>query len=374
MLSLAAMLAVGVAGQGFAQDKELIEATEFTGTLMFLSAKVPGLIFGAVRDGETAFAGFGEIADGTGKEPDENSIFRIGSISKVFCGTALGALVVDGKVELTDRLQDHIDAGVTVPEKDGRALRLLDLVAQTSGLPRESPRPDAAPDDPFSTNTKEAAFAALARDPYLFAPGSSALYSNFGYDLLGIALAHASDKPYADLLKERVLDPLGVKDTAFNPPADASGRLMQGHFFDGSPLPNVPTPTGIECAGGLHSTAKDMLAWIKWHLDRSPSADSELRTVNQAAYVFRDGLESVVGLDDGGPMGAMTLGWVMTFPEGNRPLILEKSGGLQGFFAYVAIAPTRGVGAFLVMNEFSAGGFNAAVAATNEFVSSLAPR
>ena len=171
-----------------------------------------------------------------------------------------------------------------------------------------------------------------------------------------------------------MLDPLGMKDTAFNPPADASGRLMQGHFFDGSPLPNVPTPTGIECAGGLHSTAKDMLAWIKWHLDRSPSADSELRTVNQAAYVFRDGLESVVGLDDGGPMGAMTLGWVMTFPEGNRPLILEKSGGLQGFFAYVAIAPTRGVGAFFVMNEFSAGGFNAAVAATNEFVSSLAPR
>ena len=87
-LSLTAMLAVGVAGQGFAQDKELIEATEFTGTLMFLSAKVPGLIFGAVRNGETAFAGFGEIADGSGKEPDENSIFRIGSISKVFCGTA----------------------------------------------------------------------------------------------------------------------------------------------------------------------------------------------------------------------------------------------------------------------------------------------
>ena len=133
-LSMATMLAVGVAGEGFAQDKELIEATEFTGTLMFLSAKVPGLIFGAVRAGETAFAGFGEIADGTGKEPDENSIFRIGWISKVFCGTALGALVVDGKVELTDRLQDHIDAGVTVPEKDGR-----------SGSSIWSPRPRACP-------------------------------------------------------------------------------------------------------------------------------------------------------------------------------------------------------------------------------------
>ena len=61
-------------------------------------------------------------------------------------------------------------------------------------------------------------------------------------------------------------------------------------------------------------------------------------------------------------------------PKDNRPLILEKSGGLQGFFSYVALAPTRGVGAFFVMNEFSAGGFNAAVEATNEFVSALAPR
>ena len=99
----------------------------------------------------------------------------------------------------------------------------------------------------------------LQKDPFLFAPGTSALYSNFGYDLLGVALANASGKPYADLLKERLLDPLGMKDTAFNPPADAKDRLMQGHYFDGSPMPNVPTPVGIECAGGLHTTGADML-------------------------------------------------------------------------------------------------------------------
>ena len=73
-------------------------------------------------------------------------------------------------------------------------------------------------------------------------------------------------------------------------------------------------------------------------------------------------------------MDAISLGWVITMAKDNRPLILEKSGGLQGFFAYVAISPTRGVGAFFVMNQFSTGGFAAAVAATNAFVSSFAPR
>ena len=86
------------------------------------------------------------------------------------------------------------------------------------------------------------------------------------------------------------------------------------------------------------------------------------------------GSNSILGIDDAGPMGAMGLGWVIVFPEGNRPLIIEKTGGLQGFFIYMAIAPTRGVGAFFVMNQFNAGAFGAAVQRTNDFVASMAPR
>ena len=86
------------------------------------------------------------------------------------------------------------------------------------------PRPDAPPDDPFSTNTKEAALADLKNDPLLFPPGTAALYSNYGFDLLGYALVDITGKPYADVLKERVLDPLGMKDTSFNPPAEAKPR------------------------------------------------------------------------------------------------------------------------------------------------------
>ena len=73
-------------------------------------------------------------------------------------------------------------------------------------------------------------------------------------------------------------------------------------------------------------------------------------------------------------MDAMGLGWVIMLPEGNRPLILQKSGGLQGIFIYVALAPTRGVGAFFVMNEFSVAGFPAAVKSTNDLIEQLAPR
>ena len=365
---------VAFGGPATAEDKLLTETVEFAGTLAFLGTKVPGFVLVAVRNGEMAFAGFGNIADKNSKKPDADSMFRIGSISKVFCGELLASLVLDGKVRFSDRLQDKLGYDVTPPEKAGRAIRLIDLVTHASGLPREVPRPDAPPDDPFGTNTKEAQIADLKTDPLLFPPGTAALYSNYGFDLLGAALSNAGGKPYADLLKERVLDPAGMKDTVFNPRPGDEARLMQGHNFDGSQMPAAHTPVSIECAGGLHSTANDIARWMKWHLDAGSAKDRDLRLLDHAAYLYRDGLSAVVGLDDGGPMDAMGLGWVINMPAANRPLILQKSGGLQGNFTYLAIAPTRGVAAFFVMNEFSTGGFTAAVAATNALVAELAPR
>ncbi len=363
-----------VCGPVQAEDKLLNEVVDFTGTLTYLGTKVPGFILVAVRNGETAISGFGHVSDKEGKTPDADTMFRIGSISKVFCGEVLASMVLDGKLQFADRLQDRLGYDVKLPEREGHAIRIIDLVTQTSGLPREVPRPDGPANDPFGTNTKEAQIAALKTDPLLFAPGSAALYSNYGFDLLGAALANSGGKPYADLLKERVLDRAGMKDTVFNLRPGDESRVMQGHSFDGSPMPAALTPTSIECAGGLHTTANDMARWMKWHLDRYATTDRDLRLLDHAAYRYRDGLTSVSGLDDAGPMDAMGLGWVINMPVNNRPLILQKSGGLQGSFAYLAIAPTRGVGAFFVMNQFSIGGFAAAVAATNGLVAQLAPR
>ena len=141
-IALVGAVTLGVASAAagaFAEDKELLEATQFTGTIAFLSAKVPGFIFGAVRNGGTAFAGFGETRDGNGKTPDENSIFRIASVSKVFCGAALGSLIINGTVGLADPLQAHVEPGVTVPE-----FGLATYKVFPSGVIAFAPRTDSA--------------------------------------------------------------------------------------------------------------------------------------------------------------------------------------------------------------------------------------
>jgi D-alanyl-D-alanine-carboxypeptidase/D-alanyl-D-alanine-endopeptidase len=360
------------AGMARAEDKLLAEAVDFAGTFIFLEARVPGLVIGVVRNGETVVRGYGEIADGSGKEPNGDTLMRVGSITKAFCGAILASMVADGSVKFTDTLQGRLGWDVTIPTRDGKQIRLIDLATHASGLPREAK--DSPGETPTSDRSKEDYVSSLAPDALLFAPGTGILYSNFGFDLLAQALANTAGMPYPDLLRERVLEPAGLTDTGFDLSETERQRAMQGHNFDGSPMSFIPTSPMIVGAGGLYSTTNDMLRWLSWHLDRFGTQDAEMRLLDHAAYLERDGLNPVVGMDEGGMMDAMGLGWVIMRPEGSRPLILHKSGGLQGEFSFVALAPGRGIGVFVSMNQFSVGGFDAMAKATIELISELAPR
>jgi serine-type D-Ala-D-Ala carboxypeptidase/endopeptidase len=367
-------LAILVVPTTAAADALLDEVVEFTGQVLFLETGVPGMVIAAVRDGESAVFGFGETSTGSGVEPDGRSLVRIGSITKVFTGEVLAGMAADGTVGLADPLSEHLDPAVTVPSVDDRAIRLVDLATHSGGLPREVPRPPGPDDDPFSTITMAAFADWLRANPLLFKPGTAVLYSNFGFDLLAAGLAGAARRPYPELLEELVTGPLGMADTTFAPTAEQKPRLMQGHGFDGEPLPDVPTGSVIVGSGGLYSTADDLVRWLRWHLDRFSADDAERRLLDHAVYLQRDGLPTVSGMDESGHMDAMGLGWVVMMPEGDRPLILQKAGGLQGFLSYIAFAPNRGVGAFVVINTFD---FAAATTMTefiNELIAVLAPR
>jgi D-alanyl-D-alanine-carboxypeptidase/D-alanyl-D-alanine-endopeptidase len=378
LLSAGLVLAVALvcsAPRAEAEDALLAETVEFTGFFIHATAKSPGLVIGAIRNGETVVRGFGEISDGSGKAPDGDTMMRIGSITKAFTGATLASMAADGKVQFTDKLQDRLGWDVTIPELGGKSIRLIDLATHSAGLPREAQiGPLGEGGDPKKLTTKEDYIASLKQFPLLYPPGTGMLYSNFGFDLLAQALANSAGKPYPELLKERVLDPAGLKDTVFDLRPGDEARAMRGHNFDGSQMPLSQTSPMIVGAGGLYSTANDMLRWLKWHLDRFADEDAEMRLLDHRAYLNRDGLNPVFGFGEAAHMDEMGLAWVVMQPEGDRPLILQKSGGLQGQFSYIAFAPARGVGVFVSINEFNAAGFGEMAKAVNDLITELAPR
>jgi D-alanyl-D-alanine-carboxypeptidase/D-alanyl-D-alanine-endopeptidase len=135
-------ITLGISLQGAAaQDRLLQDAVEFTGAVLFLEHKVPGLVIGAIRGPERAVSGFGETGKGTGVSPGEQTVFRIGSVTKAFTGEVLASLVAGATVKLTDPLEKHLGWNVPIPTRDGKAVRLIDLATHSGGFPREVPHP-----------------------------------------------------------------------------------------------------------------------------------------------------------------------------------------------------------------------------------------
>ena len=352
----------------------LDETVGFAGQILFLSVKPPALVLGVVRNGQTSIQGFGRRADETAEAPGADTLFRIGSVTKAFTGQVLASLAADGVVSLADPLTKYAPEFIAPMSEGGRPIRLVDLATHSAGLPREVPHAPGPPDDPFVNITPDAFAGWLKANPLLFTPGTSIAYSNFGFDLLAAALAKAAHEPYPDLLDARVVRPLGLRDTTFAPSAGQAARIMRGHDFDGSPLPNAATGSVIVGSGGLYSCPRDLLAWLQWHLDRFSNERAAERLMDHAAYLWRDGLSTVFGMDESGHMDAMGLGWVIMAPEGDRPLILQKAGGLQGVFSYVAFAPARGIGVCVAISAFDVAAGLAMAKTANDLIIELAPR
>jgi CubicO group peptidase (beta-lactamase class C family) len=192
------------------------------------------------------------------------TVFEIGSITKVFTALLLANMVRRGELGLDDPVSRHLPRDFTVPLRDGRAITLADLATHTSGLPRwpllagDSRPAQAAIDAAARISLPDfKAWLATVQLPQNPPAAGAWWYSNVGYALLGLALAHRAGRPYDALLRARVLDPLGLRDTTFVPIAAMASRLAEGHDPNLKPLP--PFDGGIfTAAGALRSTPHDL--------------------------------------------------------------------------------------------------------------------
>jgi serine-type D-Ala-D-Ala carboxypeptidase/endopeptidase len=374
---VAAIMFAGIACsmQTAQADALLDEVVDFNGQVFFLEQKVPALVLGVVRNGEISIRGFGERAGRGSKAPDGDTVMRIGSITKAFTGEVLAHLATRNTVQLAQPLTKSWPELAAGAKADAGQIRLVDLVTHSGGLPREVPHvPPTSAADPFAPITVQAFADWFKKEPLLFKPGRSVHYSNFGFDLLAHAMSKAANKPYPALLEQYITAPLGLKDTVFSLAGEQRQRLMQGHGFEGEPLPEVPSGPVIVGSGGLYSTPNNLLKWMQWHLDRFGENDAATRVLDHSLHLVRDGLASVTGMDESGHMDAMGLGWVGMMPNGDRPFILQKAGGLQGTFTYIAFAPARGVAVFVAINKFDIAAAMAMAALANDLIATLAPR
>lgn len=358
-----------------AADKDPLLETmvEQSGAAFMAATDVPGLILAVVFEGKTALTGFGERAGPGSPKPDGSTIFRTGSLYKTFSGAMLAKLVADGQLGFEDRPEAHLKWGIDWPSVEGREIRVIDLATHASGLPREIHLPESQKTEPAAP-IAPSTFEENLKRPLLFPPGTGVSYSNFGFDLLSHVMIAAAGEPYFDYLSKAILEPNGFTSTTLTPSDAQLANRLHGQSPGGVEIPD-PGVAPTDASGGYFSTADDMLKWLAWHLETTRDDDAEMRLLDHAAWLSRDGLSPIfLSTAEVGQMDAMGLAWVIMHPDGDRPLVYQKTGGRAGIISHLAFSPARGVGVFGAINRFDVEAAAALAELANTIITDLASR
>ncbi|TVP41867.1 serine hydrolase domain-containing protein [Candidatus Nitrosocosmicus arcticus] len=322
------------------------------------------MVIGFIDPNGTQFYGHGKMSNTSNTTVDENTIFSIGSTTKVFTTVLLADMVNKGLIELGDPIEKYLPSTVTVPQYKGYKITIEDLATHTSGLP-EFPGNYCPSFDPARTAvvdsvqyrkdlmncTKNYTFdqfhQALSNTTITREPGSKVEYSTFGIGLLGHILTLKSNVPSFDkLLEYTILDVLGMNDTSFGLSESQKSRLAVGHL-NGQELPTLNMSSSIAPGGALHSTVSDMLKFlsanmglIKTELDDAMQESHLIRL--STGQILPNNLEisernNNIGLYVG-------LGWFITTNFGHE-VIWHNGATIGGYNAYMAFNPVteRGI-------------------------------
>jgi D-alanyl-D-alanine-carboxypeptidase/D-alanyl-D-alanine-endopeptidase len=304
-----------------------------------------GIVLGVLDvDGTRRVVAYGD--SGPGARPlGPESVFEIGSITKVFTGILLADMVARGDVELTASVQRYAPDGLTMPTRGGREITLIDLASHRSGLPR-LPGNFTVNDrtNPYAEYSVAQMYEFLAGYELPREIGSQYEYSNLGVGLLGHVLAARAGVDYETLTRNRILDPLGMRMTGVALSPAMKAQLAIGHDAQGKPtaLWDLPTLAG---AGALRSNMHDMLTFLDANIGEPRSDLERAMRVSHRPYADHVALPTLVA---GQPIGVGLAWHLLTLGAIN---LAFHNGGTGGYRSVICFDPARRVGVVLLTNS-----------------------
>ncbi|HJX85055.1 MAG TPA: serine hydrolase domain-containing protein, partial [Candidatus Angelobacter sp.] len=302
-----------------------------------LYKKSVGIVVGVIGPQGSKIYSYGKLAKDSSAVLDGDTVYEIGSITKVFTSLILADMVQRGEVKLDDPVSKFLPATVKVPERNGRKITLLDLATQTSGLPY---MPDnLKPKDrlnPFADYTVEQMYAFVSSYELTRDIGSKYEYSNLGVGLLGHALSLRAGMDYEKLVQTRILGPLKMSSTGITLTPEMRSHLAHGHTAGLAPMPNWDLPT-LAGAGALRSSVNDMLKFLGDNIGLTPTP---------LAPAMKSMLD--VRKPTGVPNLEIALAWHIFTKEGEQ--IIWHNGGTGGYHTFMGFDPRTRTGVVVLSN------------------------
>jgi D-alanyl-D-alanine-carboxypeptidase/D-alanyl-D-alanine-endopeptidase len=301
-----------------------------------------GAVVGIIDARGTRFISYGKFDQASSESVAPNSLFEIGSVTKVFTSLLLADMVKRGEVALTDPIAKYLPPGVKLPQRNGQVIRLIDLANHTSGLPRlPNNLAPADPANPYADYSTQQLLSFLSTYELTRDIGAKYEYSNLGAGILGQVLAMRAGSDFETLVKTRITQPLGMNSTVITLDGDLKSRMTIGHNDALKAVPNWDLPT-LAGAGALRSDAEDMLKFVGAHLGL---IKSPLKPAMQSM------LAKLTPTED--PNMSIGLGWHILKAKGAN--IVWHNGGTGGFRSFVGFNPASKVGVVVLSNTGNEG-------------------
>jgi len=286
--------------------------------------KANAIVVGVIDKHGQEIISYGKFDSTDPRVPDGETIFEIGSVTKVFTALLLCDMALRGEVNLTDPVSKYLPASVHVPTRNGKQITLLDLATHYSGLPR-------MPNNYNPEYSAEQTYEFLSNYTLTRDPGAKYEYSNFGAGLLGQVLALRADSDYETLLRERITKPLGMTHTAMQLTPEMKANLIAG-YGSGLKAPSVEI-SALKGAGAIRSNVDDMLIFLAANMGL---IESPLRPAMKKMLSVR---RAVL------PGVQIAIGWHIA--NG----VVCHNGGTFGYHAFVGFEPHRKAGVVVLSNS-----------------------
>lgn len=249
--------------------------------------------------------------------------FRLGSITKQFTATLTLQLVEQGKIKLEGKISDYLpDYRKDIGEK----VTVHQLLNHTSGIPSYTGMPGFFQDvsrDPYTVNDFVKKYTSNDLE---FEPGSRFSYNNSGYFLLGAIIEKVTGKTYEEVLKEKIFDPVGMRNTGYDHHSDiiekrATGYQKSADSYMNAPYLDMSIPYA---AGSMYSTVDDLYLW-----DQALYTDLVL-SAHSKELMFKPNLENYA------------YGWTITKTSFDEKIpIITHGGGINGFTTTIVRFPAQ---------------------------------
>jgi D-alanyl-D-alanine-carboxypeptidase/D-alanyl-D-alanine-endopeptidase len=296
-----------------------------------------GIVVGVIDAHARRVVSYGSLEKGDKRPLDGDTLFEIGSITKVFTALLLADMVQRGEVKLDDPISKYVPTTAKIPQRDGKPITLVDLATHTSGLPRMPAnfRPKD-PANPYLDYTDEQLYTFLSSYELIRDIGVKFEYSNLGFGLLGQGLARRVGTDFETLVETRICEPLGMNSTRIALTPDMERRFAAGHSADLVTVSRWDIPS-LAGAGALRSSANDLLNFLAatmgyTHTKLAPAMKAMLSVKRPTGQPFIDS----------------ALGWAIDTRGGGE--IIWKNGGTGGYRTFIGYAPRTGVGIVALSN------------------------